>query len=163
MNKTFINKIKNILLNENGFSLPLVLMIFVVFTILFTSAIFVTQTNTMQIDLQEDNLRAYYVARSGIDIAYAALMQADSDVKYELKANRLIDEDLDEDLETIINHNGLDVPKANPIGTVDIEVTVLEDEIKIRAVSSMIDDSETDSISFYFRKDNFSKNRWENN
>lgn len=159
MNKTFINKIKNILLNENGFSLPLVLMIFVVFTILFTSAIFVTQTNTMQIDLQEDNLRAYYVARSGIDIAYAALMQADSDVNYKLKADRLIDEAV----KTIINHNGLDVPKANPIGTVDIEVTVLEDEIKIRAVSSMIDDSETDSILFYFRKDNFSKNRWENN
>lgn len=159
MNKTFINKIKNILLNENGFSLPLVLMIFVVFTILFTSAIFVTQTNTMQIDLQEDNLRAYYVARSGIDIAYAALMQADSDVNYTLKADRLIDEAVG----TIINHNGLDVPKANPIGTVDIEVTVLKDEIKIRAVSSMIDDSETDSILFYFRKDNFSKNRWENN
>ncbi|MEA1975809.1 MAG: hypothetical protein U9N10_09790, partial [Bacillota bacterium] len=92
-------------------------------------------------------------------IAYAALMQADSDVNYKLKADRLIDEAV----KTIINHNGLDVPKANPIGTVDIEVTVLKDEIKIRAVSSMIDDSETDSILFYFRKDNFSKNRWENN
>ena len=159
MNKKYINKIKNILLNEKGFSLPLILVIFVVFTILFTSAIYVTQANTAQIDSQEDNLRAYYVARSGIDMPYAALMQADSDVNYPLKADRLIDEGVG----TIINHNDLDVPKINPIGTVDIEVTVLDDEIKIRAVSTMIDDSETDVISFYFRKDNFSKNRWENN
>ena len=159
MNKKIINKIKNILLNEKGFSLPLILVIFVVFTILFTSAIYVTQTNTMQIDSQEDNLRAYYIARSGIDMAYAALMQADNDINYTTKADRLIDQAIG----TSINHSDLDVPKVNPIGTVDIEVTVLDDEIKIRAVSSMIDDNESDSISFYFRKDNFTKNRWENN
>jgi hypothetical protein len=113
----------------------------------------------MQIDSQEDNLRAYYIARSGIDMAYAALMQADNDINYTTKADRLIDQAIG----TSINHSDLDVPKVNPIGTVDIEVTVLDDEIKIRAVSSMIDDNESDSISFYFRKDNFTKNRWENN
>jgi len=154
-------KMNKILNNENGFSLPLILVIFVVFSILFTSAIFVTQTNTSQIDSQEDNLRAYYVARSGIDIAYAALMQADSDANYTLKVDRLIAED------ATITHTALNVPKDNPIGTVDIMVKVVESvkygkEIQIHAVSHMIDDSESDSLTFYFKKDNYSKNRWEN-
>jgi len=148
-------KMNKILNNENGFSLPLILVFFVVFSILFTSAIFVTQTNTSQIDSQEDNLRAYYVARSGIDIAYAALMQADVS-PYDKKVDRLIAED------ATITHIALNVPKDNPIGTVDITVKVVNDEVEIHAVSQMIDDSESDSLTFYFKKDNYSKNRWEN-
>ncbi|MDM8535112.1 hypothetical protein QUF55_10485 [Clostridiaceae bacterium HSG29] len=151
------NKIYRIIDNENGFSLPIVLIVFIVFSILFTSAIFVTQVNTSQIDSQEDNLRAYYVARSGIDMAYAALMQEDTG-GYNLKVDRLIDQGLN----STINHNDLNVPQVNPIGTVDITVTVLADEVEIHAESQMIDDSETDRLTFYFKKDNYSKNRWEN-
>ena len=149
-------KMNKILNNENGFSLPLILVIFVVFSILFTSAIFVTQTNTSQIDSQEDNLRAYYVARSGIDIAYAALIQGSHE-----KLDKLI-VDTNNNSNFTITHNGLKVPEDNPIGTVDITVKVVGDEVEIHAVSHMIDDSESDSLTFYFKKDNYSKNRWEN-
>ena len=60
---------------RKGFALMTVLFVVIILSIFFISIITITQSNTKQVRLQEDNLRAYYLARSGVDIAYAALME----------------------------------------------------------------------------------------
>ncbi|MCD6435303.1 MAG: hypothetical protein J7L15_02845, partial [Clostridiales bacterium] len=130
-----------------------VLVYFVVLSILITSVYFVVNNNTKQVASQENRLRAYYVARSGIDIAYAALMQADTD-GYEKKVDRLIEND------DSITQVDLNIPKNNPIGTVTVTVDLVDDEVEIHAESIMLDNGETYSLSFYFNVDNFEKNRW---
>lgn len=148
--KSIFNFLKEKLNNE-GATLVIVIMVFTVLTILFASTIMVTQTNTNQIDSQEDHLRAYYVARSGIDIAYAALMQNNKE-----HFNLLLSE------EEEISHNGLNVPQVNPIGTVDIKVSIVGDEVKIHADAQIIDDDENFQLSLFLDKDNIEKRRWEN-
>ena len=138
-------------------------MVFAVLSILFTSSIMVMNTNTNQIDSQEDNIRAYYVARSGVDIAYAALMSDN------LNGNNNFDQLLADDS---IDFNDLKitdlaVPETAPIGTVNVEVSIVQnegtgdEEVRIHAISQMIDDNESYTLAMYIKAENTEKTRWE--
>lgn len=50
---------------RKGFALMTVLFVMIILSIFFISIITIAQSNTKQITVQEDNLRAYYLARSG--------------------------------------------------------------------------------------------------
>lgn len=146
----------NILKHDKGFALPTVLMVMVVLSILFTTVIMITQANTREIVLQEDNLRAYYIARSGIDIAYTALMEDPSN-NGDTKIKKFIS-----DTEATLTHNQLKLPKeSSPIGTVDIKVSKTAEEIKIHALAKTLNGPGISSLSLYIDKDNFTKTRWE--
>lgn len=148
-----MNYINNNLKRIKGFALPVVLMVMVVLSILFISIITIAQTNTKQVAIQENNLRAYYLSRSGIDIAYAALMEENGG---ELNINKFI-----KDPKETLTHEKLTLPNTeNPVGYVDIEVSKVGDEIKIHAVAKMAKSAGSSSLSFYIDKNNFSKNRW---
>ncbi|KAB3527589.1 hypothetical protein [Alkaliphilus serpentinus] len=67
-------KIYKVIKSKNGASLPLVLIVFMVITILIASVIYINNTNIKQVKLQEDSMRAYYLATSGAELAYGALM-----------------------------------------------------------------------------------------
>ncbi len=148
-----MNYINKNLKRIKGFALPVVLMVMVVLSILFISIITIAQANTKQVAIQEDNLRAYYLARSGIDIAYAALMEEKDG---ELKINKFL-----KDSKETLTHENLPLPNnTDPVGYVDIEVSKIGDEVKIHAVARMAKGSGTSSLSFYIDKNNFTKNRW---
>lgn len=59
---------------NDGFALPTVLIAFVFLGILALSITLIATNNTRQVIRQEDNLKAHYLARSGIEIGYGALM-----------------------------------------------------------------------------------------
>lgn len=156
----YINKIgdemncKNIKIYKlEGFALPLVLMVVAVLSILFISVFSISQSNTKHVVTQEDNLRAYYLARSGIDIAYAALME---ESKGELKIQKFI-----KDTKTTSLYEKLALPKADdPVGFVEIEVTKSDEEVRIKATAKMVNGSGTSTLSLYIDKNNFSNIKW---
>lgn len=143
----------NKLLKNKGFVLSTVLMVMMVLSILFVSIVTITKTNTKQVVTQEDNLRAYYLARSGIDIAYTALMKETDD------GEKNIQKFIDRKEETL--NDRLALPnKDDPIGYVDIEVSKEGNEIKIHAKAEIANGPGKSSLSLYINKDNFSKTRW---
>lgn len=151
--------ILKILKNEKGFSLPLVLVIFAVLTIFLTSSLKISRNNAKQVQNQESNMRAYYVARSGIDIVYAALLKADN--TYETKADRFIEE-VDNGTITNLTEDDIPVPSSNPIGYVDVKVEIIDKEIKITGDAKVNDSNQEYTLAFYFPKNLEDKNtRWE--
>lgn len=138
---------------RKGFALMTVLFVVIILSIFFISIITITQSNTKQVRLQEDNLRAYYLARSGVDIAYAALMEEESG---EQKLDQFIRGSDDE-----LTHLNLALPdKANPIGHVDIKVLKIDDEVRINAVAKTLKGPGNSSLSLYIYKDDYSRTRW---
>ncbi|WP_350344539.1 type II secretion system protein [Proteinivorax tanatarense] len=149
-------------INNKGFSLPMVLMVIMVLSILLASVFSLTQSNTKQIVAQENNLRAYYLARSGIDIAYAAMMEEDE--PYGQKIHRLIKYN-DE-----IEHIGLELPQNEPIGSVNLRVYYDEaaKEVIIESKANLIDASGASKLSLHIKYDennpgDFTKTRWVRN
>lgn len=61
--------------DDKGFALPVVIITLAVLGILIVSLAFMSASNTRQVITQEKNLKALYLARSGLEIAYAALME----------------------------------------------------------------------------------------
>lgn len=64
-------KFKN---NETGASLIWVIILFMIVMIVVPSALFLSRQDTLEAVNQENRMRAYYVALSGVDLGYAALM-----------------------------------------------------------------------------------------
>lgn len=142
----------NYIKNRKGFALPIVLIVMVILGILFISITRIAQTNTIQVTIQEDNLRAYYLARSGIDIAYAALMEEKDG---ELKINKFL-----QGTDNVLTHS-LTLPNdTSPVGDVDIEVSKVDNEVRIHALAETLKGKGTSRLSLYIDKDNFTRTRW---
>lgn len=69
-----MKKIIKIIRSNEGSILVFVLMVFLVIFIVSMSVLYLNETNTKQVAAQRDSLHAYYIAYSGIEIGYAALM-----------------------------------------------------------------------------------------
>lgn len=65
--------------NRQGSALVMVLMIFLIVSIITLSVITVFSQNTKQISYQNNKMKAYYLAKSGVDMGYAAIRQPKSD------------------------------------------------------------------------------------
>lgn len=75
-----LKKIKQQLNQEQGGLLAFVVIMLMVVSIIVASVLFMFNSNLKQAKLQEDNMEAYYLAYSGVEMAYAALL-ADSNEK----------------------------------------------------------------------------------
>lgn len=63
------------LTNRWGFTLILTLIVMVFLSMLFLVSFTLMQNNSKQIRHQDKNLQAYYLARSGTNLAYTALIE----------------------------------------------------------------------------------------
>lgn len=72
-------------IKANGYALVFVIMLMIVVSLLFLATNTIVNLNTKETAYEKDQLKAYYLARSGIDIAYAALTENEK--------IRVIDED----------------------------------------------------------------------
>ncbi|MBF4693849.1 hypothetical protein [Fusibacter ferrireducens] len=140
--------------NEKGFALVAVLIVVVVLSFLFLAIVNLTNNNAKQMDMQEDHMRAYYLSKSGIDIAYAALMMTDNNGVQNI---RTIIDGKKEKLESI-----LELPNAaNPLGKVTIDVKMVNDEVRIAALAELENSDSTALLALYVHKDDFNKTHWE--
>lgn len=65
---------KSLILNEKGAGLVMVLIVLLVLSILSTSAIVLATNNTKQVSIQDKGIDSYYIARSGAEVAFQALL-----------------------------------------------------------------------------------------
>ena len=61
--------------NENGAALVWVLILMVVFVTLTSSMLFLSRQDIFETVNHKESTKAYYLAESGVDLAYAALMK----------------------------------------------------------------------------------------
>lgn len=64
----------NLLKNEKGAALVMTVIAFLVIMILATSVIILAQNNTKQVSNQDQGMDSYYIARSGAEASYQALI-----------------------------------------------------------------------------------------
>lgn len=100
---------------REGSALVWVVILLVIITIITTSVIYIARQNTIETVNQERRIKAYYLALSGIEIGYAALMAPDASPgpKY---INRFTPSKADVTNTQTIKDGG------NTIGTVDITI-----------------------------------------
>ncbi len=67
-------KFKNTILNKRGAALIFVMVSMLIVFMMISIAASVSQANIKQASAQEDGLKAYYIARSGVELAYEAIM-----------------------------------------------------------------------------------------
>lgn len=60
--------------NREGSALVMVVLVFLIITILSASVVFIFSSNLKMAVRQEDNMRAYYLALSGIDVTKSTLL-----------------------------------------------------------------------------------------
>jgi type II secretory pathway pseudopilin PulG len=138
---------------KQGFVMGVVLLVTVVLSILFLSTIGLVQNNTKQIVHQDDQMRAHYLARSAIDIAYTALMTENGGIR---KIDQFISGSQDEISDVLLLPGG-----DSTMGSVDITVARKEDEVAIIAVASLANGKS--KLTLYFDKSDFSRSRWVHN
>lgn len=70
---------KKWLKEEKGAALVWTLILFVVMTILATSIMFIVQQDLREVVMQEKRIKTFYIAQSGVELSYAALMQNENE------------------------------------------------------------------------------------
>lgn len=70
---------KKWLKEEKGAALAWTLILFVVMTILATSIMFIVQQDLREVVMQEKRIKTFYIAQSGVELSYAALMQNENE------------------------------------------------------------------------------------
>jgi len=78
-------------MNRKGVALLLVLLVMVVLSILAVAVLTMFTTNMATEKMQEDSIRAHYIAMSGVDVTFGALLQNDESLlnSYFNKANNV--------------------------------------------------------------------------
>lgn len=123
------------LMKENGSALAWSLIVFVVMTILATSILFIVNQDLREVVMQERRIKTFYVAQSGIELSYAALMQDDNAYFEKLVMGTVID--LSDEIEV---YDG-----ATLIGTaaVTVQPVVVNGKawIKIESIGTLVGES----------------------
>lgn len=133
--------------NNKGAALVFVMMVLVVVSIMIAIVANIAQANITQAGAQEDSMEAYYIARSGVELAYEVLLTTTPSLLDTFVA----------DPGTVLEQNGVDFET----GTADIRITSNgsgdSQKILIESTGTLADDgmSRTVSLEFYI---NYSEN-----
>lgn len=143
-----MQKLKRRHTNENGVALVWVILLFMILMILVPSALFLARQDTLETVNEENRIKAYYVALSGIDIGYAALM---TDVSGEPYIQSFVSDS------SLSVESTIAVPSA---GSAKITIdNVLVDGyrwIRITSLGSLTGNSATATSVMRIRTDNYS-------
>lgn len=120
--------------DNRGFALPVVLIALIVLGIILVSLAALAANNTRQTITQESNLKAHYLARSGIEIAYGALMTTE-----EGTVDRLFDTFEDNENYTLNDTIEIDDQHGNLVGSVEIDIYRNGDWVTIHALGDLTD------------------------
>lgn len=141
---------KNLDLN-NGSILIVVLLTFVILSILTMSIIYINSANTRETVSQIESMQAYYLAYSGIEIGYSALMMDNGQLFNEFKSGHI------GNIEDRINY-----PNNNE-GKIDIRIKSSSDKktITIISIGTHVESGKTKELKMSFPIDSPSLKKWE--
>ena len=92
---------KNLINNKRGNALAYVMMVMIVVFILVGAVVSLAQANIRQAGAQEKGMQAYYLARSGAELAFEAMLNPSCNVLTQIK-----NKTLSEKAETVSLDNG---------------------------------------------------------
>lgn len=141
-------------LNKKGSALVYVILIFMTVAILGFSVIYMNDTNRIQAKQQEHSMEAYYLAYSGIEMGYTALLADSSDLLYKFKKGDI----------TKLNEN----KRIYGNGKIDIKIEkvnngIYKDWIKITSIGYVQDLKVSKTRVLYINPDNPAEVNWDNN
>lgn len=131
--------------NNKGAAMAYVMMSLVVVFIVIAIVSSIAQANIKQASAQEKGLEAYYIARSGAELAYEAIMTTSPSLIEAFKADK----------NKVETENGIDFEK----GTADIKVTTTgtgdNQKIIIESIGTLYDKdiSRTVTLEFFINYD----------
>lgn len=137
---------------NKGAALVFVMMVLVVVSIMVSVVAQITMGNIRQASGQEDSMRAYYIARSGAELAYEVLLTT--------TPSRLTEFTADPSL--VLSENDLDFGE----GSADIRITSSgsgdTQMITIESVGALDGESisRTVKLDFYINYDDYPEIRW---
>ena len=88
----FMNKIK-FFKKEEGSALMMVIIAFMIITILVTSVFVLAGSNTKQVVSQNDGIESYYIARSGAEATYQALLTSSPSLLTQFQSGSTVETD----------------------------------------------------------------------
>lgn len=147
------NRKKRKLKARGGYALAMVLVVMVILSMVALSILALSRNNIQQASAQEENMRAHYLARSGIDITYEALM-TNNEEKIEVFIA---------DTTTILPLK--DKMVFEDIGEVDIELNKDAEWVHIKAIGKTTGKTYNNqaTITMSIKKDNTKITKWTNN
>lgn len=123
-----MNKFIKINKKRKGAALIWVLILFVIITILTSSTIFITRQDIFETTQQEKRLRTYYIASSGIELAYGLLQ--DDDIRDDIINDIIASGTINEEIPIIID--------GEQVGKTEVTLSrVTQDEIDWIKVDSI--------------------------
>lgn len=148
-------KRENILKKRKGSALAFTLIILLVLSIVTISVLFIFNTNLRQAKFQQDSLEAYYLAYSGAEMAYTALLT-------EVSPNRLKLDELgggNEFVESNIDFGN---------GKINISAKISDEEnfngwIVVKSTGILNSNNHSYTRSLFFDPNNPANKVWRNN
>lgn len=146
-------KAKEICSDQRGAALIFVLLALVIVSILAVAIASLVRSNLSQTVSEEDTLKAYYLAMSGQDLTYAALLQEDA------HGQTMVDTAFSE----AAHSNVADTPVLNDTlaigdGSVNVTVRALEKDserwVEITSAAALTDSSVTKTLVLEFLAEN---------
>ncbi|HAE43254.1 MAG TPA: hypothetical protein DCG34_10125 [Clostridiales bacterium] len=162
--------IRKLIKNKDGAALVTLIIVLVVVVILTMSISILFSSNLKQIKQQEHHTQTHYLALSGIEMAYNALMTEDIDgtkLYEKFKWDKVTYPDINDDL-TAKNNSG-DFPLVDTIivegSNVVINITPINTngkrEIRIHSFATLSGSGNTGSLFLTFNSENIRERRWE--
>lgn len=146
---------------RNGAAYISVLIAFLILMIFITAIISLFNANLVQSKHQEKSIKAYYVARSGVDLAVSALTQQGIGGINDTLLYKEFSEDLKPDIKSTPM---LTQTLSLKNGTVDITVKALNIEnkrwIEVKSIGTLADTNISKTINLQFLVDNPSQQKW---
>ena len=146
---------RNIKLNsDDGGALAFVIIMIMVLSIFVASVLFLFNNNLVQAKKIEDGMEVYYLAYSGVEMSYAALLANTNE-----KMKSLTDATVSSlTTNNIVFGNG----KINTQAVLSTD-TGFEDWIKITVVATLDKNGDTDTRIMYFDPNDPTKKVWKDN
>jgi hypothetical protein len=140
---------RKVLKEENGAALVWVLILFMMMMILVPSALLISRQDTLETVNQDNRIRAYYIALSGVDLGYAALMADISGSKY-------IEQFISDPTKRYDNQEVTVTDVGKALVSIDSVEIAGHRWIRITSVGHLDDSSMTATSIMRIRTDNFS-------
>lgn len=153
-------------LNKKGSALVYVILIFMTVAILGFSVIYMNDTNRIQAKQQEHSMEAYYLAYSGIEMGYAALLANSNDLFNQINTGKITR------LDSVTNSNTKNKDSNGHIiygsGKIDIKIEKAKsgqykDWIKITSIGYVQDLKVSKTRVLYINPDDPAEVNWNNN
>lgn len=157
---------KKLIGSRSGNTLAYVMMVMVVVFIVVSAVTSLAMANIRQASAQEKGMQAYYVARSGAELAYEALLTTTPSLLKD-DTNPSNPNTFEGNPSKILTENDIDFE----VGTADVRVSVTTQgaiggnkKIRIESVGTLKDKdiSRTVTLEFYIKYDQYPEMIWSN-